>query len=275
MGFDKEVVKGDRFEFGKNWKKYHETLDKDRVIEAEKSLCAMLNVESLDGKRFLDVGSGSGIFSLAARRLGASVHSFDYDPNCVACANELKNRFFKNDHKWSIEQGSILDRDFLKTLGQSDIVYSWGVLHHTGDMWQSLANVIQLAKPGAVLFIAIYNDQGFMSRYWHRIKHIYNAGAVFRMFIKTIFYPWFAFRTILVGLVKYHNPAGAFNAYHKKRGMSVVRDWEDWLGGYPFEVAKPESIIDFYFTRGFNLTKYKSTNRLGCNEFVFRNKGPS
>ncbi len=165
MGFDKEVVKGDRFEFGKNWKKYLETLDKDRVIEAEKSLCAMLNVESLDGKRFLDVGSGSGIFSLAARRLGASVHSFDYDPNCVACANELKNRFFKNDHKWSIEQGSILDRDFLKTLGQSDIVYSWGVLHHTGDMWQSLANVIQLAKPGAVLFIVIYNDQGFMSRY--------------------------------------------------------------------------------------------------------------
>ncbi len=51
-------------------------------------------METLAGNSFLDVGSGSGLFSLAAMRLGADrVHSFDYDPQSVGCTKELKRRF--------------------------------------------------------------------------------------------------------------------------------------------------------------------------------------
>jgi 2-polyprenyl-6-hydroxyphenyl methylase/3-demethylubiquinone-9 3-methyltransferase len=134
----------------------------------------MLQVERLDGLRFLDIGSGSGLSSLAARRLGARVHSFDYDAQSVACTSELRRRYFPADDRWTVERGSALDADYLRRLGQFDIVYSWGVLHHTGQMWHALENaVIPVAQSGK-LFIAIYNDTGTQSRRWHAIKRIYN-----------------------------------------------------------------------------------------------------
>src|ERR1043165_6266518 len=118
-----------RFQFGENWWRFLSVLNDERIAEAEKSLGEMLGVESLRGKSFLDIGSGSGLFSLAARRLGARVRSFDYDPQSVACAQELKRRYFADDADWMIEQGSVLDPDYIRRLGQFDIVYSWGVLH--------------------------------------------------------------------------------------------------------------------------------------------------
>ena len=94
----------------------------------------------------------------AARRLGATVHSFDYDPESVACTEQLKQRNDPTDIAWTIEPGSVLDPDYLRTLGSWDIVYSWGVLHHTGAMWEALGNVAPLVKPSGLLFISIYND---------------------------------------------------------------------------------------------------------------------
>ena len=79
-----EIRQGERFEFGKNWSQFLSHLNDSRIAEAEQSLRNMLEVDDLCGKRFLDIGSGSGLFSLAARRLGASVYSFDYDPRSVA-----------------------------------------------------------------------------------------------------------------------------------------------------------------------------------------------
>ncbi|MGX9080040.1 class I SAM-dependent methyltransferase, partial [Klebsiella pneumoniae] len=113
----------------------------------------MLGVESLTGKTFLDVGSGSGLFSLAARLLGATVTSFDFDPKSVACARELKRRYFDGDSDWLIHEGSVLDKDFVLALGEFDIVYSWGVLHHTGEMWQALENVVANVASEGQLFI--------------------------------------------------------------------------------------------------------------------------
>src|SRR6185295_10447431 len=104
------------------------------------SLLTMLKERSLEGRRFLDIGSGSGLFSLAARRLGASVHSFDLDPESVRCALELRRRFCPADADWRIEQASALDRRYLAALGEFDVVYSWGVLHHTGQMRDALEN---------------------------------------------------------------------------------------------------------------------------------------
>src|SRR5438105_15936615 len=127
-----EITRGRRFEFGKNWSRFLDVLDDERIREAEESLKKMLEVESLAGKSFLDIGSGSGLFSLAARRLGARVHSFDYDPQSVPCAAELKRRYFTDDAAWTIEEGSALDEQYVRALGTFDVVYSWGVLHQTG-----------------------------------------------------------------------------------------------------------------------------------------------
>jgi 2-polyprenyl-6-hydroxyphenyl methylase/3-demethylubiquinone-9 3-methyltransferase len=135
MNAEAEIQSGSRFRFGANWTRFLAVLDEARIADAETSLRAMLAVADLRDRRFLDIGCGSGLFSLAARRLGAQVHSFDFDLQSVACAQELKRRYFPQDSAWRVEQGSVLDSQYIRQLGKFDIVYSWGVLHHTGSMW--------------------------------------------------------------------------------------------------------------------------------------------
>ena len=267
-----EVKQGERFEFGANWSRFLTVLNEERIAQAEASLKRMLEVEELKGKWFLDVGSGSGLFSLAARRLGAQVYSFDYDPQSVACTAELKARYFHEDGDWTVETGSVLDTDYLGRLGQFDVVYSWGVLHHTGAMWQALGNIAPLVAGGGGMFIAIYNDQGRPSRMWLSIKRAYNALPQSLRWL--VSYPAFirlwgpsTVRDIFRG-----RPFHTWRTYADlgSRGMSPWRDVVDWVGGYPFEVAKPEEIFDFYRERGFRLDKMTTcAGGLGCNEFVF------
>jgi len=149
-----------RFSFGRNWQKFLQHVDKERIEAAQSALVEMVGGESLEGLRFLDIGSGSGLSSLAARRLGARVVSFDYDPQSVACTTELRRQYFPDDSEWRVEQGSILDLEYVDALGQFDIVYSWGVLHHTGQMRQGLAAAARLVSPGGTLFIAFIMTKG-------------------------------------------------------------------------------------------------------------------
>lgn len=266
-----EVERGERFQFGDNWARFLTTLDEARIVAAEQSLRTMLGRDTLAGLRFIDVGSGSGLFSLAARRLGAEVHSFDFDPQSVQCALELRSRYFPNDTAWTIQEGSVLDANFIAGLGQFDIVYSWGVLHHTGEMWKALDQVTGLVQPGGQLFIAIYNDQGYISRRWTRIKKLYCSGAIGRWLVKVFCIPYFVLPPLLLDLVKLRDPTRIYREYKRERGMSRVHDWYDWLGGYPFEVAKPEEIFDFYTARRFRMEKLTTCGGgLGCNQFVFR-----
>ena len=269
--FQAEVADGERFRFGKNWQRFLLVLDDERIAEAERSLKGMLGEP--DGKSFLDIGSGSGLFSLAAMGLGASrIHSFDYDPQSVSCTQFLKQRYYPDAVNWTIQQGSVLDTEYLEGLGQWDIVYSWGVLHHTGDMWSALKNASYLVKRGGILFISVYNDQGPRSQFWKKIKLLYNRGTFPRCLVLAIFIPYFALRGFAADIIlRRKNPLLRYFRNKSDRGMSYVHDWLDWLGGYPFEVAKPEDVLQFYQRLGFSLERLKRPrDASACNEFVFK-----
>ncbi len=269
-----EVSRGCRFEFGRNWARFLSVVNETHIAAAEGSLRTMLNVADLRGRTFLDIGCGSGLFSLAARRLGARVHSFDFDPKSVACGRELRRRYFPEDPRWTIEEGSVLDAAFVRALGEFDIVYSWGVLHHTGSMWKALAHAAIPVRPGGKLFVAIYNDQGGSSRRWRAVKKLYCSGPAGRALVCAAAIPWFAGRRFVIDCLKGQNPLTWYRHYKDRRGMSPIHDWLDWLGGYPFEVARPEEIFRFYRDRGFVLAEMTTKGALaGCNELVLERRG--
>jgi 2-polyprenyl-6-hydroxyphenyl methylase/3-demethylubiquinone-9 3-methyltransferase len=254
-----------RYEFGRNWQGFLSSVNEDRVGEAVTSLRAMLKMNDLRDNTFLDVGSGSGLFSLAARRLGAQVFSFDYDPLSVSCTESIKRSFSPGDPYWRIERGSILDDDYVSKLGTFDVVYSWGVLHHTGDMWKAMEAVAGLVNAEGRLFIAIYNDQGCISKYWSAVKQLYNKGVAFKYLMTAVHFPY-----LFLGRFALRAFTGRLNL---ERGMSLWYDMHDWLGGYPFEVATPDEILGFYSKRGFSPVMLVTChNRHGCNEFVFERK---
>lgn len=268
-----EVSAGERFEFGKNWSAFLKILDEGRIIKAQESLCEMLEIDTLEGKSFLDIGSGSGLFSLAAKRLGARVFSFDFDPDSVSCTSELKKRYFPDVSDWQIEQGSILEMEYLRSIGKFDIVYSWGVLHHTGEMWKALENASLAVAEGGKLFIAIYNDTGSQTDRWRWIKSTYCK-------LPNVLKTPFAFTTILPEEIKRFAKClikgrpleflRYWKDYRNGRGMNRWHDIVDWVGGYPYEVAGPGAIFDFFKARGFRLTRLNCDRvGLGCNEFVF------
>ncbi|MDX1967800.1 MAG: class I SAM-dependent methyltransferase [Planctomycetaceae bacterium] len=279
-----------RFEFGANWRRFLATLTEERIGAAMMSLQRVFGDDGLRGRTFLDIGSGSGLFSLAAYRLGARVHSFDYDADSVACTAYLREREGADAERWCVERGSVLDAEYLTRLGAFDVVYSWGVLHHTGDLWRAIEFASQRVAPGGEFLIAIYNDQGVWSRIWTGIKRAY--GMLPRWlrpaYVAVVGGGWALQRGLLkvllitggmlVRALTLRNPWERWTraqqdlaASQRRRGMLFWYDLVDWIGGYPFEVSTPEGVFRFVRDRGFTLVDLTTCGGgLGCNEFVFR-----
>lgn len=250
-----------RFAFGKNWKNYL-SQSSDQDLESSRGhLQKLLGVSDLEGQTFLDVGSGSGLSSLAAKKMHAEVVSFDFDADSVRCTEALRDKY--QQAKWPVMQGSVLDVSFMDSLGKFDIVYSWGVLHHTGNLRQAMENVLIPMQDRSILYIALYNDQGWISRYWWTVKFLYNLNPVTKFLMILIHSPYlYCFRIFYRKIIK-KQPL--------ERGMHLWFDMLDWLGGFPFEVIAPEQVIDFYQQRGLRLEKSVLCGRRhGCNEFVFQ-----
>lgn len=234
----------------------------------------MLGVTDLSGQRFLDIGCGSGLFSLAAHRLGADVTSIDYDEASVACTEELRRRYADSSQRWRVDQGSVLDASMMESLGKYDVVYSWGVLHHTGDMDRAIRLASDRVADRGAFFIAIYNDQGGASRRWRWIKQTYHRlPKMLRPIWVVAVAGFYEMKFALARLARMRNPLpfADWRAKKQDRGMSAWHDWVDWIGGLPFEVATPEAIIVPLRKQDFVLENLSTVGSgWGCNQYVFK-----
>jgi SAM-dependent methyltransferase len=231
------------FSFGRNWEAF---VDKHfspaRVQISRRHMLDFLDLPDLKGKYFLDVGCGSGLSSVAALEAGADrVVGFDVDPHAVLASRKL-HELCGSPANWSILEGSVLDRDFLAGIEPADIVYSWGVLHHTGQMWQAIRNAAALLRPRSLFYVALYLTTP-RSPYWMRIKQRYNrAGALGKRGMEI----YYILRHILApALIRGRNPFHEIFSYREHRGMDFLTDVRDWLGGYPYEDASIPEVLRF------------------------------
>lgn len=262
--------KDKRFSFGRNWKNFLKIIDKERIEEAKKSLLIFFEGNKIKGKSFVDIGSGSGIFSLCASELGASkIVSIDIDNFSLECTRYLQKK--TKNKNWKVIRGSVLNKKFLSTLPRFDIVYSWGVLHHTGKMWEAIDNASSLVKEDGYLYIAIYNKKEgmFGSKFWLMLKKRYNHTN----FIGKKMIEWaFIFAFLTWNIVTLQNPFKKIKMYKSKRGMSWYYDLIDGLGGYPYEFAYPEEVFHYLKKKKFCLENVKTTNGIENNEFLFKKR---
>lgn len=246
---------GVSFSFGENWERFLSDLHPQAVAAMTRYFSDWLPA-GLQGKSLLDLGSGSGLSSLVAQQMGATVTSVDIDPASVR-ANRRLRELAGNPEGWRIVEGSILDESLVRSLGTFDVVLSWGVLHHTGDMWAALGRAVRLVGPDGLLWIALYTRTRKSPRS-RRLKRYYNAtpDPLKRLFRVAYAAP----KLIKMALRRDFSP---IRRYHEERGMDWWRDLEDWLGGLPYEVASPGEVHTFLRPRGFVLERIESAEGEG------------
>lgn len=254
------------FSFGKNWYNFIKTVDDESVRLAEKELLHWFDISDIQNKEIIDIGCGSGIHSFAFfKHHPQKLISFDYDEYSIK-STEFFHKKAGNPANWILMQGSILDDSFINQLGKFDIVYSWGVLHHTGNMWKAIENAAELVKEGGKFLVALY-VKGPRYEYHLAIKKEYNAGSWLRK-------KRWEFRYIIAWMKKLKKEGkNPFKLNQKLyRGMSIYHDIKDWLGGLPYEVASKEEVVGFLSGKGFNLIKIEEADEGGCSTYLFQKR---
>ena len=268
---------GKRFAFGANWESFVRTSYTPlRRAAARQDLLSFLGVERLDGLSFLDIGSGSGLHSLAAFDAGAArIHSFDYDPLSVSTTLHLR-RLAGDPPHWHAEQGDVLDDAYLGGLGTFDVVYSWGVLHHTGAIWTAVDNAAALVKPGGLFFVALYSSNVATpsTAFWLDVKRRYNAADAAGKRRMEWWYIWrFGLgRNPLLYPIRLPLLLRQVYDRRRKRGMSYMADVRDWLGGWPMEYADDQEVVDRLAAQHGQTLLNVATGE-ACTQFLFRSEG--
>lgn len=261
-----------RFEFGKNWHRFvKRNFTQERCQIAKDHILHFMGRESLEGLDFLDIGCGSGLHSLAAWQSGAGrIHSFDYDPNSVA-ATQLVRGKVGDPPNWHVERGDVLNKDYVTQLGQWNFVYSWGVLHHTGDVWQAIRNAQGAVADGGLFYIALYaSDVQPQMEYWLDIKREYNRANALKRQQMVWSYIWN--HMIHKDLRRTPELIRRIAEHKLTRGMNLFADIRDWLGGWPMEFTADQEVVDLLEQEhGFKLVNVATGH--ACSEYLFHRTG--
>ncbi len=261
------------FAFGKNWQDFGSRVTPRNIDESVQALARLVGGEVVAGARFLDIGCGSGLHSLAALRLGArSVQAIDLDPNSVEATRRMLARHYVGDN-YAVTVHSAVELT-PEAFGLFDVVYSWGVLHHTGAMWPAIERAAAAVAPGGHLVIALYRKTPLCGS-WKWEKRLYTrSGPVLQGVLAGVY----GFIKILRELLRGRNPIWRIATHHRKRGMRWWNDIKDWVGGHPYESASAEDVEQFLASRGFeHVRSFKVKQESGVfgsgnAEYVYRRR---
>ena len=261
-----------QFDFGENWSDFSaNALTSERIRQAREEFAGFMarGTAGIVRKSFLDIGFGQGLSLLSAASMGAVAVGCDLNPKCAQVLERNRQHYPEvAGRAIPVVVGSILDPvtlDTLKKLAPGelgyDIVHSWGVLHHTGSMWQGIDNAASLVRPGGTLFLALYNRH-WTSPVWAAIKYCYVRWPDWmQRMIVGVCYP-----VILAAkwAVTRRNPMSM------DRGMDFYYNVVDWVGGYPYEYASTAEVARHLERCHFVLRASTPANvPTGCNEYVF------
>jgi SAM-dependent methyltransferase len=263
-----------RFEFGKNWQRFvRRYVTRERCDIAKQRLLKFTGRDSLRGVDFLDIGCGSGLHSLAAYEAGADrVFSFDYDPHSVAATSVLRQSA-GNPSNWHLERGDVLHKHYIAELGKWNFVYCWGVLHHTGDVWQAIHNAQSIVAAGGMFYVALYSSDVVSpeaQNFWLEKKHDYNKSGRLKRAYMMWWYIWtYQMQSQWRRFPEFARRAAA---YKVNRGMNIFSDIRDWLGGWPMQYVADQKVVDLLEQQcGFELVNVSTGE--ACTEFLFRRTG--
>lgn len=252
------------FSFGENWKDFVTVVDELDIVSARQNISEWIPSSNVENKKVIDIGCGSGIHSYCFHKLKASeLLSIDVDKSSVDATNELKETA-GNPSNWKVQNASILNKDFLRRVDTFDIVYSWGVLHHTGDMWKAIENAANIVRPGGLFWISLYvkgpryeKDLATKQRY----NNLGKGGKKVFILTKIIKIMWKRIK-------KMQNPL----TWNEKvgRGMHKYHDIIDWFGGLPYEVASVDEVVSFLTAEDFKLMRLEETKERSCNIYLFK-----
>jgi SAM-dependent methyltransferase len=264
-----------QFDFGHNWAEFSDNAATcERAAQARAQFVSLVGDIGLNGRSFLDIGFGQGFSLLSARALGARVVGCDINPKCGEVIDRIRVLFPDvGTAAIPLRVGSILDDAVVAALRDTpecggagfDVVHSWGVLHHTGDMKRALATAGSLVRPGGHFVVAIYNRH-WSSLPWLAIKalHFHSPGWLKQAMV-TALYP-------VIWLAKL--AATGRNPTSMERGMDFYYNVVDWVGGYPYEYATIAEVEEMCRPMGFSLVRsIPARVPTGCNELVFRKRG--
>lgn len=124
----------------------------DKIISQEE-LC--IKPGWFKGRKVLDAGCGNGRWTYGFLKLGARVTAVDYSQNAL----KIVSTSLGQNKNLAVRKVNLLELPRWLKKEKFDLVFSWGVLHHTGNIRKALKNVAPLVKDDGVLYLYLYGKE--------------------------------------------------------------------------------------------------------------------
>lgn len=183
LHWEREIC-GTRYGFANSRKKYFKEIENTRY-RLEPYLLSFANFREAKGKKLLEIGVGAGTDFCQWVKNGAIASGIDLTSSAIELTKErLEISNIKNS-SYELRTADVENLPF--TNNEFDIIYSWGVLHHTPNTERAFQEVYRVLKPGGIFKGMIYHIPSWTGwMMW--MLHCFLKGKPFRSVKNAIYH---------------------------------------------------------------------------------------